>query len=308
MAINILPLDASSGSPVFTAQQTRQALSPLFGAAPSGRPLGATSGVRQGTPTTTVFLTGAGSTTWNVAAHSGVLDTQTAAAAGPYGYSTDGTDAGSITAADATNPRVDIVYVRVNDNVQDGSGFTNGEVGYLAGTPAATPSAPATPARAMVLATISVPKVGAGAPAVSWVAPTFNAPAWTSYSMAWTAVTTSPTIGNGTLTAAWTEARRMVTVRFAITLGSTTTRGSGSYRFSLPVPAASNYSIWQPIGTAVVRDLSPAARYAGLVCTTDDPTVALLMMVSDGSIVSESNPITLANTDQIFGSFSYERA
>lgn len=176
MTMNILPLDATAGAPAFTAQQTRQALSALFGVAPTGRPLGATSGVRPGTPSSTVFLSGAGSTTWNVAAHSGVLDTQTSALAGPYSYSTDGSDTGAITAADATNPRVDIVYVKVNDNVQDGSGLTSGVVGYLAGSPAASPSAPATPARAMVLATIAVPKVGAGAPTVSWVAPIAGGP------------------------------------------------------------------------------------------------------------------------------------
>jgi hypothetical protein len=176
MAINLLPLDATAGTPAFTAQQTRQALAALFGQAPSGRPLGASSGVRAGTPSTTVFMSGAGSTTWNVAAHAGALDTQTSALAGPYSYATTGGDSGAITAADATNPRVDIVYVKVNDNAQDGSGLTSGTIGYLAGTPAASPSAPATPARAMVLATIAVPKVGAGAPAATWVAPVLGQP------------------------------------------------------------------------------------------------------------------------------------
>jgi hypothetical protein len=175
MAINLLPLDATAGTPAFTAQQTRQALASLFGMAPGGRPLGASSGVRPGTPAATVFLTGAGSTTWNVAAHAGALDTQTSALAGPYAYATTGGDTGSITAADATNPRVDIVYVKVNDNTQDGSGLASGTIGYLAGTPAASPSAPATPARAMVLATIAVPKVGSGAPAATWTAPVFDA-------------------------------------------------------------------------------------------------------------------------------------
>lgn len=204
MAINMLPLDATSGSPSFTAQQTRQALSAIFGVAPSGRPLGATSGVRAGTPATTVFLTGAGSTTWNVAAHSGVLDTQTSALAGPYTYATDGTDTGTITAADPTNPRVDIVYVKVNDNVQDGSGLANGQVLYLAGSPAASPSAPATPARSMVLATIAVPKVGAGAPAATWTAPVFGGPQPSASSIVigglrvqWGSATISGTISAG---------------------------------------------------------------------------------------------------------------
>jgi hypothetical protein len=169
----MLPLDATSGSPAFTAQQTRQALSVLAGPAPAGRPLGARSGVRLGTPTTTAFLSGTGSTTWNVGAHSGVLDTQTAAAAGPYYYATDGSDTGAITAANASNPRIDILYVKVNDNVQDSSGLTSGQVLYLAGTAAASPTQPATPARGMAIARINVPTSGGGSPTVTWIAPTF---------------------------------------------------------------------------------------------------------------------------------------
>lgn len=172
MATTMLPLDAVSGTPSYTAQATRQAFSVLAGPAPAGRPLGAISGVRLGTPSSTVTLSGGGSTTWNVAAHSGILDTQTAAAAGPYFYATDGSDTGSITAANATNPRIDILYVKVNDNVQDGSGLLSGQVLYLAGTAAASPVQPATPARGLAIARINVPTSGGGSPTITWVAPT----------------------------------------------------------------------------------------------------------------------------------------
>lgn len=178
MTTIVLPLDASSGAPTFNAQQTRQAFSAFLGAAPTGRPLGAISGVRPGTPTTTVTVSG---TTWSCAAHSGVLDVEASAVAGPYLYATDGSDTGSITAADGTNPRVDIIYVQVSDNVQDSSGSEAGTVGYLAGTPAASPVAPAAPARSMVLAQISVPVLGGGNASVSWVVPTFGLPPEPSY-------------------------------------------------------------------------------------------------------------------------------
>lgn len=173
MATVMLPLDAVSGTPSYSAQQTRQAFSALAGPAPAGRPLGARSGVRLGTPTSTATLSGAGSTTWNVAAHAGVLDTQTAAAAGPYFYATDGSDTGAITAANATNPRIDILYMKVNDNIQDGSGLLSGQVLYLAGTAAGSPVQPATPARGMAIARINVPTSGGGTPSITWIAPTF---------------------------------------------------------------------------------------------------------------------------------------
>ena len=184
MGIVVLPLDASSGSPSYSAQATRQAFSALMGVSPSTRSLGATSGVRPGTPTNTVNITN--NNTWNVGAHSGVLDVETSPFAAPYLYATTGGDSGTITAANATYARVDIVYVQVSDNVQDSSGSETGTVGYLAGTPAASPVAPAAPARSMVLAQINVPAVGGGNPTVSWVAPI-----WTKVLHQWMATRTT---------------------------------------------------------------------------------------------------------------------
>jgi hypothetical protein len=170
MAIVVHPIDASAGAPAYTAQQTRQAFGALTGFATTARPLGARSGVRPGTPATTVALSGAGSTTWTVGAHSGILDTESPVAAGAYQYATDGTDTGTITAASVSIARVDIIWVAVNDTVQDSSGLRNGVVTYQAGTVAGTAPAP-TNARAMVLAQINVPISGGGAPTVTWVAP-----------------------------------------------------------------------------------------------------------------------------------------
>ena len=172
MAVVAQPIDASSGVPAYSAQQSRQAFSAHLGGATGARPLGAFSGVRPGTPTTTVSLSGAGSTTWTVGAHSGVLDTQTPVAAAPYEYACDGADTGTLTAADATNPRIDVIWVAVNDTVQDGSGLRGGLVGYTAGTPAGTPAVPSpSNPRGMVLAQVNVPKAGTGSPTVTWVAP-----------------------------------------------------------------------------------------------------------------------------------------
>ena len=59
-------------------------------------------------------------------------------------YAFDAVSALSATAADATNPRVDIVYVS-----------SSGVVTYLAGTAAASPSQPATPTNGAILAAVS---------------------------------------------------------------------------------------------------------------------------------------------------------
>lgn len=172
-----LPIDASSGSPSYTAQQTRMALSVLAGVAPAGRPLGAISGARAGTPSTTVTCTGTGSMTWNCAAFSAVLDVEASASAGPYNVAFDGTDTGTITAQDPANPRVDILYIQLNDTVQDSSGLRGCSLNYLAGTAAGSPSPPSPPnSRTLVIANINVPKNGTGAPTATWVAPVAGGP------------------------------------------------------------------------------------------------------------------------------------
>ena len=61
----------------------------------------------------------------------------------------------TITTADATNPRIDRVVVTINDAAYSGS--TNNVVfTVIAGTPAASPTAPATPSNSISLATIAV--------------------------------------------------------------------------------------------------------------------------------------------------------
>ncbi|MBB4985041.1 hypothetical protein [Streptomyces nymphaeiformis] len=75
----------------------------------------------------------------------------------------------TLTAAHATLPRIDLVYLRVWCNSVDASGLNQADVVYLAGTASSTPAAPV-PAGTQIympLATISVPASGGGSPTVS---------------------------------------------------------------------------------------------------------------------------------------------
>lgn len=158
-----LTLLAPDGVPV-TAQQERQARAAAYGGG-SGRQLGGRSGFRPGTPADTLTAT---STTWTLKPCSAMIDPGASTHQGMYGWATDANITGSVTAADATNPRKDIVYVTVNDSTAgDGSGTVSATPAYLAGTPGVTPAAPALPARSFLLGTIDVPKVGGGSPSVT---------------------------------------------------------------------------------------------------------------------------------------------
>lgn len=61
--------------------------------------------------------------------------------------------------------------------------------------------------------------------------------AWSSWTPAWTAATTNPAIGNGTIVGRWNRVGKTVDYTVVVTAGSTTTFGTGSMQFSLPTAA-----------------------------------------------------------------------
>ncbi|GAA2929903.1 hypothetical protein [Streptomyces enissocaesilis] len=63
--------------------------------------------------------------------------------------------------------------------------------------------------------------------------------AWTAYTPSWTAVTTNPSLGNGTLSGRHMKIGRSCKLHIVLTIGSTTTFGAGELRLSLPFTAAS---------------------------------------------------------------------
>lgn len=151
------------GVPI-TAQAERQGSAALYGGG-SGRQLGGRSGFRVGTPADTLTAT---ATTWTLKPCSAMIDPGASTHQGMYGWASDSNVTGSVTASDATYARKDIVYIQVNDSTAgDGSGATNANPAYLAGTPSATPAAPTLPARSFLVGTIDVPKTGAGSPTVT---------------------------------------------------------------------------------------------------------------------------------------------
>jgi len=64
--------------------------------------------------------------------------------------------------------------------------------------------------------------------------------AWQSYTVSWTATTTNPSIGNGTLSGRYVQLGKTVICAVSLTMGSTTTYGSGSWNLSLPKTSANN--------------------------------------------------------------------
>lgn len=128
---------------------------------------------------------------------------------------------------------------------------------------------------------------------------------WTAYTPVWTASGTAISLGNGTITGAWMNTGKLVIGRIFLTMGSTTTYGTGSYSFTLPVNSAAGAQ-WLPIGGCTCRDSSPGTTYGTVSFTAGSGTAG--GGTDAGTRVGQLVPFTWANTDTLAISFTYEAA
>ena len=126
---------------------------------------------------------------------------------------------------------------------------------------------------------------------------------WTAYTPVWTASTTNPTLGNGTLNGRFMQAGQLVTGNIDLVFGSTTTLGTGNYSWTLPTNAQ-NFRYVQ--GSCEILDTSAATIYPRCILPTNANTIA----VADFTPVRLNNagPIPWAAGDRISIGFSYEAA
>lgn len=129
--------------------------------------------------------------------------------------------------------------------------------------------------------------------------------AWTSYATTWGASTTNPTLGNGTLTMTYLLAGKLLIGRFELTIGSTTSVGSGIYTLTLPVSVAS--STYGNLGSAHFADASAAsAPYPGSIYRGGAANV--LSLAFGNARWTNAAPVVPANGDVISGQFTCEAA
>jgi len=130
--------------------------------------------------------------------------------------------------------------------------------------------------------------------------------AWTSYTPTWAGATTNPVLGNGTLTGRYMKVGRTVTVEIKLTTGSTTTYGSGIWRWSLPAAAASAHDA---VGSAFIGDASAgySTGVAYISASNTDVTVYVGTPAA-GAAVSGTHPQTFAASDRVWITVQYEAA
>lgn len=127
---------------------------------------------------------------------------------------------------------------------------------------------------------------------------------WVAYTPTWTATTTNPSIGDGTLVGYYYKVGRIVNFRIMHKFGSTTSAGSGQYRWSLPVSAKLDIqSAWHALGRAVVQHPSGSPRVTQDAMTVNASTI--LLADAAAAQASDTSPYTVGSgsTFLIYGSY-----
>lgn len=128
---------------------------------------------------------------------------------------------------------------------------------------------------------------------------------WSSYTPVWTASTTNPTLGNGTLVGSYTQNGKTVHVGIELVIGSTTKRGVGNVRFTLPVAPVTTRRQVLSLNLLV----SGVIEYTGTAVITAGRIDHLAIATSTAAnSVSHATPATLPAGSAITMSGTYEAA
>ena len=129
----------------------------------------------------------------------------------------------------------------------------------------------------------------------------------TTYTPVWYGAI-APAIGNGTLTGRYFKIQKIVFVEILFSPGSTTTFGTGTYFFSLPVTARAGLFGFMSNGVARLYDSSTGlATFAQTGFYNADYTKVMVYLEPVGQ-VGQTTPFTWAQSDEIIMSFWYEAA
>lgn len=132
--------------------------------------------------------------------------------------------------------------------------------------------------------------------------------AWSSYTPTWTGATTNPVINNGSIVGRYIKIGRTVTAEVILTMGSSTTYGSGSQEIGVPFTAAS--AIVSYLGTARFTGASTwlGQTYLILGSSSMQVTFPAGSGVTTGASMSPTVPETQSNGDILRAAITYQSA
>lgn len=127
-----------------------------------------------------------------------------------------------------------------------------------------------------------------------------------AYTPAWTAESVNPAIGDGAIVGRFSINGKIVVTQISMTTGASSTYGTGTYYFSLPVNRYANVPSFQVVGNALIYDSNTTTFYMS-ACQWGgaDATKVRLVTAGAGSIVSPTVPMTFAQSDEVRLTITY---
>jgi len=129
----------------------------------------------------------------------------------------------------------------------------------------------------------------------------------TNYTPTWTATTTNPSLGNGSIAGRYYRISNVVTAFINLTMGSTTTYGSGVWWFSMPFDFKVSPWANTPIGYGRYTDVNNQ-HYGGQVLIGDSKKVGCMAFAAYPAYlnwVANNVPFTWGTGDILEITFSY---
>jgi hypothetical protein len=143
---------------------------------------------------------------------------------------------------------------------------------------------------------------GYDAGTATWV-PVASMRAWQSFTPSWTGSVSNPVLGNGTVDARYLQVGKTVRFRLILTMGSTTTYGSGAWGLTLPIAPSDSQAV-----ACVYVDASASTRCAGTAWLTNGSGIFRMLPPTDAASagIAATTPFTWATSDQVIISGTYE--
>jgi hypothetical protein len=133
---------------------------------------------------------------------------------------------------------------------------------------------------------------------------------WLDWTPTWTALTTNPVLGDGSLVGRYSVVGKICFVDITLIMGSTTTYGSGGWRISLPfAPATRALSTHSSYGSGCINDVSTGANIENISVRTNSVNRYINRFYYPGGFnITSTTPITWAVNDWLAYSLAYEIA
>lgn len=124
-----------------------------------------------------------------------------------------------------------------------------------------------------------------------------------AYTPVWTGSVSNPAIGNGQLFGSYSRRGEDCRARLTLSVGATTTFGSGYFKFTLPYTPADVVT-----GTAVLFDNSTGIAHSLPVFVPTGGVNSAILVVSGVGFCTATSPVTLATSDVIYMDLDYRIA